>query len=444
MWILALSCAVVPCVFTTYWQDTFYLPKLLVLWVLLGVLVWILGVMALRRRLRFSFVWWIDLPIAFFIAWNVLASLLSVDVHESLFGAPLQDQGLLSLVLYAGFFYIARLLVIETAQLVLVFGGILVGASLVSAYALIQRAGLDPIWKGALLSGRVFSTIGQPDDLAAYLVLAIATTVALGLVTNRWLQLVVCLAIAIMLAAFLFTLSRGGLLGLVVAMPFLAAAFRRRFRRLITTSRRLMAVVALIGLVTLIALPAFRVAIARTWDRAEAITNSGGDVSIQDHLDEWRVATRVIEENPLVGTGPETFSDVFPSMSRQVLSSARVRYFDNYLVETPENNFLAIAASAGIPALLAYLALLVAVVWVIFGAVRRSGNAGTQVVLVALLGAIAAHLVTDSFMSTEVTGSWTFWMLCGAGVGVALEHRRARRPGLLLDRDHVVQHDTAR
>src|SRR5580658_2794398 len=74
VWILATSCAVVPCVFTTHWNDVFYLPKLIVLWSVLPILGWIVGLMAARGELRFSYIWWIDLPLAFYVVWSVLSS----------------------------------------------------------------------------------------------------------------------------------------------------------------------------------------------------------------------------------------------------------------------------------------------------------------------------------------------------------------------------------
>ena len=36
-----------------------------------------------------------------------------------------------------------------------------------------------------------------------------------------------------------------------------------------------------------------------------------------------------------------------------------------------------------------------------------------------MLAAVAGHLVTDAFMTADVTGTWLFWVLMGAGLGVA-------------------------
>jgi len=43
-----------------------------------------------------------------------------------------------------------------------------------------------------------------------------------------------------------------------------------------------------------------------------------------------------------------------------------------------------------------------------------------RVAIVAIVAAGAGHIVTDSFMSAEITGSWLFWTLAGAGVATAV------------------------
>jgi hypothetical protein len=35
------------------------------------------------------------------------------------------------------------------------------------------------------------------------------------------------------------------------------------------------------------------------------------------------------------------------------------------------------------------------------------------------MAAAVGHVVTDAFMSAEITGSWMFWILMGAGLGIA-------------------------
>lgn len=417
--VLAVSCVGVPCVFTTHFQDVFYLPKLIVLWVVLVVIGWLSVVAVLLGQFRIRFIAWIDIPVAAFVSLNLLSCALSVDAHQSLFGAPLQHQGVLSLLLYVGFFYVARAVVSTPRRMVVLLGALVGGACLVSAYAISQRAGFDPIWHGYLLSGRVFSTIGQPDALAGYLVLSIPLAVGLVLITTGLSCRVSLLATGVMTTAFLFTLSRGGYVGLAVTVPFLVYGWHRRGHTIPAKVRWAAVVLGLLIVVIVGFFPGTRGVIAESWARATTIGKLSGDQSINSHLDEWRVALRVIEDHPVLGTGPDTFSTVFPRYSREVLSPGRVRYFDQYLVESPEDQFLSVAAGEGLPSLAAYLVLLVAIGWTLVRASGRADVASIRVGLIAILAAMAGYTVCASFMDAEVTGSWIFWVLSGAAISIA-------------------------
>jgi O-antigen ligase len=147
------------------------------------------------------------------------------------------------------------------------------------------------------------------------------------------------------------------------------------------------------------------------------VTAVSGDESIGNHLDLWRVAVRMIEDHPLFGTGPETYPEEFPAYSRVVLAPAAVRYFDQYRVESPHDEVLAIGAGSGIPAALAYLVILGGGWMILVRQLRRSESPTLRLAMIAVLAASIGHVVTDSFMSAEVTGSWLFWVLLGAAVG---------------------------
>ena len=177
------GCAVVPCLFATGTSDVFYLPKLVGLWVLLAAVIWFVAVSNLmdEARSRIRWIGVVDVPVLAFVLLNLVALAFSTDRHQSLFGEQLQHQGVLTTLLYVAFFYLARALISDRRQLLRLFGAVAIGATAVASYAIIQKLGLDPIWDGYLPSGRVFSTIGQPNALAGYLVLAIPITAVLAI-----------------------------------------------------------------------------------------------------------------------------------------------------------------------------------------------------------------------------------------------------------------------
>jgi putative inorganic carbon (HCO3(-)) transporter len=369
-----------------------------------------------ETRSTFRWVGIVDVPVLAFVLLNLVALLFSTDRHQSLFGERLQHQGVLTMLLYVAFFYLARVLISDRQQMFRLFAAVAIGASAVSSYAIIQKLGLDPIWKGYLPSGRVFSTIGQPNALAGYLVLAIPITAVLALEQKRSLRVAALAGLALMIGALLLTYSRGAYLGLALAVAVLIFGLRDR----ITMNRATLgayvgaALVVLVLIVTMIA--PVRSAFTRAWHRSESVSS---DNSISARIDLWKVALRMIGDHPLVGIGPEMFPEEFPGYSRTVLPAAAVRHFEKFRVESPHNEVLAVASGAGIPAAIAYLSILVGVIYVLWHATRRRGNASVRLALVAVMAAVLGHVVTSALMTSEVTGSWLFWILVGAGVGIA-------------------------
>jgi O-antigen ligase len=413
-WVLTgvlLACSVlVPCVFTTRINAVFAVPKLAVLWAALAVslavfavgVVWSTTPPRLAREL-----WFVDVAVGAFVALNLAAWVFSTDRDQSLYGERLQYQGLLTLLLYVGFFYVARLAITDDRRVRLLFLAVAIGATLVAAYALVQRAGLDPVWEGYLPSGRVFSSIGQSNALAAYLVLAIPVSAALLFDAGKALRAAVALAVGAMVAALVLTRSRGGFLGSLTSLGVLAVGWRPALG---VSARRFWSGVAAAGVaVTLIVVgAAFAGALPRV---------SPDEPSTRFHLDAWRVAAQVAVEHPVLGTGPETFPDVFPRYSHAVLPPERAAALDAFRVESPHNVYLGIAAGSGIPALVAYLAV-VAGFFVATIRAARSANRDSRIVLAAALAAVSGYLVTSAFMTADVTSTWLFWVLMGSALGL--------------------------
>jgi len=228
--LILASCLVVPLVFTIALQDTFALPKVTALRIIVVVGLVLLAVRFVAGGVRMTaFVGPLDIAVLAFVLLNVAAFAFSVDPRQSLGGEKLQYQGLLSVLLYVGFFYLARISLRGERRLTLLFVSIAASGTAVAAYALVQKAGLDPIWS-YLPKGRVFSTIGQANALAAYLVLVIPVSASLLPRTQSLVRLIVFLCTGMMIAALAFTLSRGGYAGFAVAGSIMAFPLVRSLR----------------------------------------------------------------------------------------------------------------------------------------------------------------------------------------------------------------------
>lgn len=184
---------------------------------------------------------------------------------------------------------------------------------------------------------RIFGPGGAFEDNNDYaLLLVTAAPIAFFVASGeprRSIRLL-CRALSIlMMVTVVFTLSRGGFLGLCVVI--LGIALRSRYKA------------AGIALVVLLALASFTVLPQRVIERVESIrTASEIDESARLRFEAWSVSLRIIRDHPLTGVGPRNMLIIYTD------------YLDTPNVRVSHNSFLQIAVDAGLPALLLFLALI--------------------------------------------------------------------------------------
>jgi len=151
---------------------------------------------------------------------------------------------------------------------------------------------------------------------------------------KRWLRRG-CYALSVMMMiTVLFTLSRGGFLGLCVIALGLAAKSRYKVTGLLA--------VVLIGSITFAVLP------GRIAERVGTIrTASEADQSAQMRFDSWWVSLQIIGDHPLLGVGPRNMLGLYS------------RYLQTENIRVAHNSFLQMAVDAGLPALLLFLGVIV-------------------------------------------------------------------------------------
>lgn len=420
---LVLAAVVIlPLVFVPSLDDGYALPKVLVLRALglagailfLGyVLVW--GPLTAKSDRR------IDLPLACFAGLLLAASLASVDRVQSFAGEAYQYQGLVTVLLYIGSFYVARLSLGSSSGFRAILTTTVCVGAVVSVYGIAQAIGFDPFWSGPP-DNRVISSVGQPNDLAAYLDLVVIATVGLRPKASNRVRLALDAVLVVTLVALALTFSRGGYLALVAAVCVLAIprlrAPRRRWAAIGVTGAALV-------LATTLAVPTARAFVERVADRALA-TGDLREGSIRFHLDQWRVGIQVAVEHPLLGTGPETFPLVFRPYLDQVLPPDRAQLLGRFRLESPHNELIAVAAEMGLPALIAYAAFLVSCAATCVRRARESeGDTGRLALVV--LAILVTHVVTTFFMTPEVSTSEIFWIAMGAGLAATAPETRLRQ-----------------
>lgn len=290
-----------------------------------------------------------------------------------------------------------------------------------SLYAVAQHLGVDLLsWvPQEIVRARSIATLGNPDFLSAWLV----TVVPLSLLAAgdeasppSWRIAAAGASAGAMFVATVFTYTRGawlalgveGLaLALVVARSGLPAPLGRGGGGLRVFLLAGLAASAPLA-VTLASCQTSGPQGDNLLTRASSIV-SGTDHSRETRFSLWGEALDVIRQSPLVGTGPATFSyAVMPHRGRDsALLKGRMA-----LAGDPHDLPLEVAASSGVPAALAFGALVMLALWRLGGDAWRRRDGGSSVCFASLVGFCATAL----FVTVTVPSEWLLWLLVGLAI----------------------------
>jgi len=337
----------------------------------------------------------------------IVATFTSVTVSGSLLGGALTT-------LFILFTIVIQNTVTTKRQLdALVYAFVVSGAA-VSAYGIYQYVFGTFVASGwvdsTMFSGigiRVYSTLGNPNVLSEYLLLAIPFAGASILIAKDAVAKVFftgCLGV--MLLCMLLTFARGGWLGLIIAAALFLVMLDRRF-----------IIVGIVGLILLYFLLPDVIL-----DRFLSI----GDVtdsSTNFRLFIWLGTIAMLRDYWFTGIGPGTaaFNRVYPLYSYNTIFSPH-----------SHNLFLQIMCDAGISGFIIFLVILFTYFRHLFSAVSRESDRVSKILQIAAVSSVLGFLVqsfTDySFYNYRVT--LVFWAVLGLG---ALAARRARLADSVAD-----------
>ncbi len=282
--------------------------------------------------------------------------------------------------------------------------------ALSSLYSVIQFAGLDLIPSPGGAVSRPFSTMGNPDFLAAYLVAVLPLTVVAWMGRGSGWAAAGALAMG---AALLLTQSRGAWLG-AAAAALAAAPLVRLAGRPLRASRGLLVALALAAAGT----AGFFAVHGQARARLGAMFSTG-HFDAAGRLFMWRATMEMVRERPLAGVGPGGYGMAYPAMHARL--AARGPGMPYFFTENAHNDFLQLPAELGVPVF-----GLMIWVWAVFVRLAwRRIRDGDDVALGTLLGFIA--LEADAAFNFPwylvPTQAW-FWL------SFALLTRRSRAGAL--------------
>lgn len=334
------------------------------------------------------------------LGWQFISATQTVDAQ--LTEATLAQFCACAICFYLGYFALGRLKVHQSfwigimgAFIIILasgfqqhFGGLAESRQYFFTYIYPQLKTIPPEYMKKMSSDRIFSTLFYPNALAGALLLLLPPVLVVLWRVNknqpraiRWA--VVGIIGAASLACLYWSGSKGGwlLMLLIGLVALLRLPFRFRYKIIL-----FIAVFAL-------GITGFAVKYSDYFKK--------GATSVNARFDCWRAALQIVENKPLLGTGPGTFGVTYAKIKRPEAEMARLAH----------NDYLQQASDSG---LLGFIALSTFIIWALAWSWFKLGATGDAELFAFWLGLFGWSLqeIFEFGLYTPALG-WTAFGLLG-------------------------------
>jgi putative inorganic carbon (HCO3(-)) transporter len=370
----------VPLILYPYTSELFEFNKMILVYLLTALIVgaWLIKCILAKKIIFRRTI--LDIPLLIFLGTQLLSTIFSIDFRTSLLGYYSRFHGgLLSLISYL-LLYWTFVSSMDKGKTFRAIKILFISALLVSLYGIMERLGIDKnIWVQDVQS-RVFSTLGQPNWLAAWLVALIPLGLFFFLQENPlkkikinnpfsnskilplfFEQILFLSAPVIFFITLLFTKSRSGIIGFIVAdiifwIFYFLKSKKQIFTPLIVHNSLFLILILFIGtpwtpnLKQMLATD-YQTPIANQGPALEV----GGTESGEIRKIVWKGAVEIWKHYPIFGTGVETFA--YSYYNFRPVEHNLVSEWD-FLYNKAHNEYLNYLATTGTLGFLAYFVLI--------------------------------------------------------------------------------------
>jgi len=346
----------------------------------------------------------LDIPLLIFLFSQILSTIFSIDLRTSLLGYYSRfNGGLISTFCYI-LLYFAFTSNMNKKNVIKSIYFLFYSSIIVSVIAVLEHfniniscalrgQGFESCWVQDV-QNRVFSTLGQPNWLATWLVGLIPLTLYQTVESKRFKKILLFLLSLLLFTALLFTKSRSGLLGFIIAnIIFWVFTFKVKGKKIFSTFIISSLIFSLLFLT-----------INNPWSPAKILEpgkiegpalETGGTESGTIRKIVWKGALKVWYNFPLFGSGPETFAYSY-YMYRPVEHNLVSEW--DFLYNKAHNEYLNIAATTGTLGLLSYL-YLIAIIFLLF---LKKPNIFSISLAAGFSGILIANFFGFSTVSTQL------------------------------------------
>lgn len=427
--ILYLLVLLIPLALTTVNHELFEFPKFILL--LAGTLIitiawgidlaqnrdWRQDLAALRSPVTYA--------VILILATQTLATLFSINPYTSFWGYYTRFHGgLLTTICYT-IIYLAAVKWLDTESTQKIIKISVGTAFIIGIYAVLEHFGIDKNFWRQDVQNRVFSTLGQPNWLAAYLIPNLFLLFYLHQSSpskkNLWFTYLI---FAVLFSALIFTKSRSGFLA--VGFSLLTYYFlQTRFRSFVYLRQFFRPFLIVILAVILFFGTPFSAPLSRYLSRESlSIANpptgtaleSGGTESGDIRKIVWSGALKLIAKYPALGTGPETFAYTYYWV-RPAAHNLTSEW--DFIYNKAHNEYLNLASGAGLIGLTAYLFWHYTLLKLGLSKVAKSKKVNQQLnaqlrCLYPVLGASLVGFTLTNFFGFSVIPVYLLMILLGA------------------------------
>ncbi|MEW9672591.1 O-antigen ligase family protein [Ammoniphilus sp. 3BR4] len=348
-----------------------------------------------------------------FLLLIILSTVLSVDRSLSLWGEALRFEGLFTLFSYISLFFFSFRF-IQADQQDGIFQTFLIGSFFVAFYGILQHFQLDFLPRNSIHENytRSYGFFGNPNCFGTYLVLALLLGKTFYLKAKPPLQQMAYLGLNGMLfAALIYSSTRSGWVGVLFGGAFLTVFVvwkRRDLWRKWLLLYGSFAIIFLLINVTEQNSYAKRASTLLT-DTHKVVQEDQNGRAGSGRWYIWSTSFPLIADYFWIGSGPDTFAAVFPHRPAELKENLGN---PNKKVDKAHNEYLQIAITLGVPALLIYLLFIAHIFW---RGMKRAAQLKSQdqILLYGLLAMMLGYLIQAFFNFSVLMVAPFFWIFLG-------------------------------
>lgn len=334
---------ITPFIFSPYNSEAFEIPKMYFIYTITLLIILFHSINHCRQNTTLFRRNPLNVPLLIFLTSQIIATVFSIDHHISFFGYYSRlNGGLLSIVAFSTLFFIIQNY-LDTKFIKQIIAFSLTSGSLIAIYGILQHFGIDKnYWPHDDVMTRVFSTLGQPNWLAAYLCILVPLSINLIKKSNIK-NPIYHIPYTIFFVCLFFTKSKSGLLAAIISITIYFVLKLKLSKKIVFS------ISCFLLLVTGFYL--YRTLNSSLVTDQLNVTSSGKIRQLT-----WMGAISIAKKYPFFGTGPETFAFTYYWVRP---ASHNLTSEWEFLYNKVHNEYLNYLANTGFIGLLAYLFFIV-------------------------------------------------------------------------------------